>query len=73
MQPGVELPDDLAGLDVPELAEVLAVQPLEQQGGPVRVGPQQLDGAATVPVLEREVLVLGLLVWPGHLERGRAA
>ena len=44
------------------------MQSLEQQREPVRVGAQQLDGAAAVPVLEREVLVLGLLVRPADLE-----
>ena len=59
MQAGVEVADDLAGLDVPALAEVLGVQPFEQQRPPVRVGPEQADGAVPLPVLEREVLVLG--------------
>ena len=38
------------------------MQPLEQQRAPVRVGAQQPHGAVAVPVLEREVLVLGLVV-----------
>ena len=38
------------------------MQPLEQHAAPVRVGPQQLDGAPALPVLEGQVLVLGLVV-----------
>ena len=50
-------------------AEVLGAQPLQQQGPPVRVGPQQQHGAVALPALEREVLVLRLLVvGPGQLE-----
>ena len=60
MEPGVETGHDLARLDVPEPGQVLAVQPLEQHRPAVRVGAEQLDRAAAVPVLQREVLVLGL-------------
>ncbi len=68
VQPPVETGDDCTGLDVPEVGQVLAVQPLQEQREPPRVRPQQPHGAVAVPVLEREVLVLRLAVRPPDLE-----
>ena len=73
VQPPVEAGHDLAGLDVPEVGEVLPVQPLEQQRVAARVGPQQRHRTVAVPVLEGQVLVLGLVVGEADLQhRGPA-
>ena len=47
------------------------MQPLEQQRGTPRIGTQEQDRTVAVPVLEGEVLVLGLLVRPADLEHRR--
>ena len=62
MDPRVEPRDDLARLEVPHLGQVAPVEPLEQQGAPVRVGAQQPDRAVAVPVLQHQRLVHGLVV-----------
>ncbi len=69
----VQAGHDLARLEVPELGQPLGLEPFEQHRPAVRVGAQQPDRAAALPVLQREVLVLGLLVGEGDLEDGRPA
>ena len=46
------------------------MQPLEQHRRPSRVGPQEPYGAAPVPVPQREVLVLRLVLREGDLQDG---
>ena len=73
VQQPVETGDDLARLDVPEVVEPLRVQPLEQHRRTARVGAQQLHCTSSAPVLQREVLVLRLLVGKAHLQHGRSS
>lgn len=73
VQPAVELADDRAGLDVPGPPQADVAQRLEQHRPAVRVGPEQGNSAAAVPVAQREVLVLGLLLGEGHLEHRASA
>ncbi len=74
MDPGVEPGHDLARLDVPEVAQVAPVQPLEEQRAAARVGTQQPHHAVAVPVLEGQGFVRGLVVAvEAHLEDGRLA
>ena len=50
----VEAGHDSHASTIPQLGQVAAVEPLQQQGAPVRVCPQQPDDSVAVPVLQRE-------------------